>query len=218
VIVTPIILAAGESRRMGTPKALLDFDGVTSLAMVLDTCLRSDAAMPILVVGHKESEVMAGIPAGVTVQVAVNAHWPHGQTSSLKVGLRALPPEADAFLLYPIDVPLIRVSTVDALILAGASAAVAAPPATPAQPTRRPIVVPTWRGRRGHPAFFHRSLVSEFLALGDDEPAHLVLRVNPSRVFEVPVEDEAIVLGLNSPEEYRTALAAYRAGRPSRVG
>jgi molybdenum cofactor cytidylyltransferase len=218
VIVTPIILAAGESRRMGSPKALLDFDGVTSLAMVLDTCLRSDAAMPVLVVGQKESEVMAGIPAGFTLRVAVNARYQLGQTSSLKAGIRALPAEADAFLLYPVDVPLIRVSTVDALILAGAAAEGAVAPAGAPVTSRRPIVIPTFRGRRGHPALFHRSLVSEFLALGDDEPAHTVVRKNAARVFEVPVEDESILTALNTPEEYRAALAAYRAGGPSRVG
>lgn len=217
MIVTPIILAAGESRRMGTPKALLDFDGVTTLAMVLDTCLRSDAAMPILVLGHRESDVMAGIPAGVSVQIAVNAHYRMGQTSSLKAGLRALPRETDAFILFPVDVPLVRVSTVDALILAGAAAG-ATGPAGAAKASERPIVVPTFRGRRGHPAFFHRTLVNEFLALGDDEPAHTVLHRDPVRVYEVPVEDEAIVMGLNTPEDYQAALTTYRAGGASRVG
>jgi CTP:molybdopterin cytidylyltransferase MocA len=61
-------------------------------------------------------------------------------------------------------------------------------------------------------------MVSEFMALADDQPAHSVVRHDPARVYEVAVEDEAVTMKLNTPAEYQAALIAYRAERPSRVG
>jgi CTP:molybdopterin cytidylyltransferase MocA len=71
------------------------------------------------------------------------------------------------------------------------------------------IAIPTYGESRGHPARFHGSLVKEFLALAD-EPAHVVVRKDLSRVVEVAVEDPAVVMKMNTIEEYEFCLAAYR--------
>lgn len=188
---TPIILAAGESRRMGTPKALLDFDGKTCLEIVLDTCRRSRAASPIVVLGFREADIRPYVPPGIIV--IVNRAYQLGQTSSLKAGLGGLPQESEGILLLPVDCPLVRPATIDALLLA-----------------TRPIVLPVYEGKRGHPALFQRRVVSELLALADEQPAHDVVRRDAARVAELSVDDPGVVLRLNTPEEYERALAAYR--------
>lgn len=189
----PVILAAGESIRMGAPKALLDFDGRSGLELILETCGRTRAAEPIVVLGAAADRIRPVVPAGVTV--TVNSGYRTGRTSSLKTGLRILPPDADAFLLFPVDLPLVRPDTVDRIL--------AAPGV---------IAVPVHGGRRGHPARFDRDLVAEFLALADDEPAYRVVRSDPDRVVEIDVDDPAVVRKMNTPEEYLDGLRFFRAG------
>lgn len=188
---TPLILAAGESSRMGTPKALLDFDGLTCLDLVLRACRRPRCTAPLVVVGAAADRIRAALPAGTAV--VDNPGFRHGQTSSLKTGLRSLPPDADGFLLFPVDFPLVRSETVDRILT-----------------TDGAIVIPLHAGRRGHPARFGAATVAEFLALGDDEPAHRVVRRDPDRVVEVPVDDEAVVMRMNTPAEYRDCLRIHR--------
>jgi molybdenum cofactor cytidylyltransferase len=194
MIITPVILAAGESSRMGIPKALLDFDGVSALDLILRTCRQSGAAAPIVILGASADRIRSTLPSGITTKT--NADFRNGQTSSLKAGLRILPPEADGFLLFPVDLPLVRPATVERI---GAAAG--------------PIVVPVHAGRRGHPARFERTLVTEFLALADHQPAHQILRSDPGRVTEIDVEDPAVIRKMNTPEEYQDGLRAFRASR-----
>jgi molybdenum cofactor cytidylyltransferase len=184
LIITPIILAAGESSRMGSAKALLEFGGHSCIQKILACCARSGAAEPVVVLGHLAEDIAVTIPKGV--RVVVNEDYQRGQTSSLKTGLVALPPQSDGFLLFPVDVPLVHASTVDLLLTSD-----------------RPIAVPTHGGKRGHPARFRQSVGDEFLSLKDDEPAHLVVRQDPARVAEIAVDDPAVGMRLNLPEDYR---------------
>ncbi len=191
---TPLILAAGESNRMGTPKALLDFDGVSCLELILRTCARSTAGSPLVVVGFAAEKIRSILPAGI--RSVENPEFLLGQTSSLQVGLQNLPADSDNFLLFPIDFPLVRRETIDVLV------------SIPGE-----IVIPTHAGKRGHPARFRCSVVAEFLRLRPDEPAHQVVRSDPSRVVEIPVEDSEVVRRMNRPEEYRACLERFRGQR-----
>lgn len=217
-IIVPLVLAAGDSRRMGRTKALLDFDGRTAIEIVLAAHREAaDAAQaagvtlapPVVVLGRDAEAVRPHLPEGV--RAVVNPAPERGRTSSIRAGLEAieaslspespgtaggLDAEAEAFLLHPVDSPLVAAETI-ARIVGDASG--------------RPIVVPVFEGRRGHPALFRRAVFAEFHALGDDEPAHVVVRRDASRVCEVAVEDENVARRLNTPGEYRAALAAFRA-------
>lgn len=191
---TPIILAAGESKRMGRPKALLDFDGRTAIELILAACQSSTPSHPLVVLGYAAEEIRKALPAGI--RSVVNPNYRRGQTSSLKRGLEALPERCSGFLIYPVDCPLVQAKTLDRLLSASF-----------------PICVPTFEGRRGHPAVIDRLLLDEFLALGDDEPAHVVLKREPKRVREVAVNDPGVVMKLNTPGDYETALRYFRSLR-----
>lgn len=204
--IVPIILAAGLSTRMGRPKPLLDFDGHTALELVLSTCRRTSLAGAaldplVIVLGHAAEQIRQQVHLGAAV-VAVNPHPERGRSSSLRAGLERLPEDADGFLLFPVDCPLVRDETVRRLV-----ASALAP-----HPEVRRIHVPTYgpERRRGHPILVDRALVPELAALGDDEPARVVVHRHADEVATVAVNDPGIVLDLDTPEDYERALVLYR--------
>ena len=111
--VTPIILAAGASVRMGRTKALLDFDGRTCLEIALEAC--HGLATPVVVLGSNRDEIFRQISLS-SVRIALNENPESGQTASLKAGLRAVEP--GPFLVYPVDYPLLVAADVGAVVQA----------------------------------------------------------------------------------------------------
>lgn len=188
----PVILAAGASIRMGSPKPLLDLGGKTALARVLEACRGAALPRPVVVLGHHAEEVRRGVDlSGATV--VLNQEPERGMASSLQEGLRAMPAEARGFLIFPADYPLV---TWRELVLLEE--------AFERDPKGR-IYVPAFESRRGHPVACDRAIAAEFLALPPDAPAHLVIRSDPSRVVEVKVENPWVCRDLDSPDDVKDA-------------
>jgi molybdenum cofactor cytidylyltransferase len=208
-LVTPLVLAAGASSRMGgQPKALLDFDGRTCLDLVLAACRGGATDVPILVTaaGPAGERVRAAASASASGNVyhALNEHPERGMLSSLQAGLALLPPGADAFLIFPVDFPLVRGADVHQLTAAFA--------------TRRPdeqIFVPSFAHRRGHPVLVDARLAPAFLALDPRDPtasARSVLGApeqERATVFVAAAGDRGL-LDMDTPEDYRRSLDRYR--------
>src|SRR5690242_15293299 len=110
---TPIILAAGASSRMGRPKALLEFDGRRCLELALSAV--GGYGTPIVVLGPNHEEVRAAVALD-EVRIAYNLRVESGQTASLKAGLALLPPEAEAFFFLPVDLPLLTPADVGRIV------------------------------------------------------------------------------------------------------
>lgn len=194
--VVPVVLAAGASSRMGRPKAGLELAGRTALRRILDACAEAGLGSPIVVAGADVAAVRAAAAgARATPLVVTNEEWARGRSTSLRAGLAALPALAEAFLLWPVDVPLPGADVVRSLLDAQAK-----------DPSREAFV-PSHAGRRGHPALFLRSLVPAFLALGEDAPARDVVRAAAARgaVAHVVVLDDAVLGDLDTPEDYERA-------------
>jgi len=191
--VVAIVLAAGEGRRMGGPKALLRLGETTFLAHACRLVARPGVASVVAVLGAEAPRVRAeaGLPAEATV--VVNDRWQEGMLSSVWRGLDvAEAAAADAVLLHPVDHPLVEPATVDRVIEALSSSAA--------------IAVPTWGGRRGHPGGFHRAVFAELRAAPPDHGARAVLAAAPGRVVHVP-GDPGCVAGIDTPEDYARALS-----------
>jgi molybdenum cofactor cytidylyltransferase len=192
-----VILAAGESRRMGSPKALLRYRGQTFLDTLIS--LFAPRCSPVIVVlGADADKIRRGLscprscPASSDAAFVINPDYRTGQTSSMQCGLRAVPAGAEGVLFTLADHPAVAAATIDALA---------------AQP--RPLIrVPRFQGRRGHPVWFSRALIAEFLAL----PAHGVARdVVYSHVLEteyLDVDDPGIVADIDDPAAYRELIGA----------
>lgn len=203
-MIPAIVLAAGESSRMGSPKAILRLQGGTFISVI---CRRLADASPgglVVVLGAHAGEVIeAGLPAGV--RVAFNEAWAEGQISSLRCGIRALSPGAAGALVALVDHPLVEAST-----YAGMMAAAGACPGM--------ILVAEYRGMGGHPVVFPAAVFDEILSAPAGEGARWVVRRDPSRVRRIPFDDPGIAADIDTPEEYMKALAGRGADAGGKDG
>ena len=202
---TALLLAAGESARMGTPKALLEWGGKPLLGHQLAVLQKSRVDECIVVLG-REAGRLAGLVdpflrrPGWKARGVVNPRPADGRSSSIRAGLAALSRPPEAILIASVDQPLER-ELVDTLVVAAWKEW-----ATPSDGwPRKRIVIPTFDGRRGHPPLFHGSLFPELLGVSEEtEGLRRVVRRIPERVLEVPWQRSGILLNLNTVGEYES--------------
>jgi molybdenum cofactor cytidylyltransferase len=186
-----ILLAAGESRRMGYPKPLLTIDGQTFLEKISATML---AVVPrlIVVLGAHADRIRPAVPRDERITVVGNPDYMRGQLSSLKAALGKIGPNSDGVLVHLGDHPKVRVDSFSAIVDAYYR-------------TRSPIVIARCAGRRGHPLIFDRSLFAELLAAPEEQGARYVVNADAVRVRYVDVDDPGINLDLDTPEDLARA-------------
>jgi nicotine blue oxidoreductase len=187
--VIAVVLAGGEGRRMGGPKALLPMGGTSFLAHACLLLTRPRVAAVVAVIGAEAERVRAEtrLPEGVIV--VENEKWREGMLSSVWCGLDAAEAQdADGILLHPVDHPVIAPETVDRVLAALHRGAFAA--------------VPAHEGRRGHPGGFGREAFGALRAAPVNRGARAVLADHRARVVEV-AGDPGCLLGVNTPEDYR---------------
>ena len=194
-MLTAVILAAGESRRMGTPKALLPYRGQTFLDHLVQVT-RNPRVGELRVVVGPHAALIRGMSQVDAAAFVVNEDWEKGQLTSIQAAIRSLPPdETDGILLCLVDHPLISAELVGTLVDRFYSSG-------------KFIVLPTYKGRRGHPVIFSAALYDDLLAAPLDQGARAVVWAYASEVLEIPTEEDGVVLNLNDPETLRRALAS----------
>ncbi|MDC0711527.1 nucleotidyltransferase family protein [Stigmatella sp. ncwal1] len=167
-----VVLAAGGSSRLGQPKQLLHHEGRTLVRRTTETALAAGLS-PVVVVLGAHREAVATALAGLPVNLVHNPDWAAGLGGSLRVGLRALPPESvDAALVLLCDQLRVDAPHLSALVDTFSR-------------TQAPIVASGYAGARGVPALFSRALFAELEALAPEEGARRVIAHEPSRVVEV---------------------------------
>jgi len=186
--VSALLLAAGESQRMGRLKQLLPLGGSTLIEVVLENLLRSRLQEVIVVLGFGAEEIRPRVEAK-GVRVAVNPRYKEGMASSLRVGLDALDPRAEGILVALADQPFIPPEVIDRLIEAF-------------QGTSKGIVVPTFQGRRGHPVIFHRRYMEELRSLSGDQGGRELLHRNPEDLLGVEVDCPGVITDIDTLEDY----------------
>lgn len=187
------ILAAGESRRMGAPKALIPYRGTTFAGNLLEVTRHPRVGITRVVLGAGAEHIRAQLGLDPAI-VALNPDWPQGQLSSIQAAIRSLPEgETDGLMLCPVDHPMVSAELVARLI-------------DEFDATGKSIVLPTYQGRRGHPVIFRSLLYHELLKASVEVGAREVVWAHRADVVEVPTDEEGVVLNLNDPEALRRAL------------
>ena len=192
-MIAAAILAAGESKRMGQPKALVPFRGVTFVEHLIAATRHARVGITRVVLGAGAQAIRANLKVD-PAWIVVNSAWPKGQLSSIHAAIRSLPVGAtDGMMLCPVDHPLVSAHLVAQLIAAFDS-------------SDKLIVLPVHKGRRGHPVLFRATLYEELLAAPVDVGARQVVWNHAAEVAEVETEEEGVILNLNDPETVRKAM------------
>jgi molybdenum cofactor cytidylyltransferase len=184
-----VILSGGASRRMGSPKALLSYQGRPFLEHLLSLTKHPAIGVRRVVLGP-DAKAIAKEIALAPAEIVINYQWKNGQLSSLHAAMKTLPPNTGGILLCPVDHPLVSVALVNSLIDEFRS-------------SLAPVVVPSYRGRRGHPVIFSASVYQELLIAPPDQGARAVVWAHQREVHEVRTKEEGCVLNLNDPRALR---------------
>jgi molybdenum cofactor cytidylyltransferase len=190
--VAAVILAAGQSRRMGGPNKLLaTIGGVPLVRRAVEAAKRSRASSVVVITGHQAEAVRAAL-AGTGATVVHNPDYADGLSTSLKAGIGAVPPGEDAAIVCLADMPDVTAEVIDRLIAAYQSEEGAR------------IVVPTSLGKRGNPVLWSRAFFEALKDIQGDVGARHLIGENPDAVVEVEI-GPAAALDLDTPEAMAAA-------------
>lgn len=184
-----VILAAGESRRMGRPKLLLPFGQETIIQTVIRNVVASSVDRTLVVLGAQRRDIEEKI-RGFAVKKVFNRKYPKGMFSSVLCGLGSLPRSARAAVLVLADQPGIPAGVIDSLVASF-------------RRDKKGLVVPVYRKRRGHPLLLDLKYRREVEMLPPDIGLRGLLRMHPEDILEVRVSCPEILRDIDSPGDYR---------------
>lgn len=190
-MISAIVLAAGESKRMGRPKQMLAWQGKTLLRHVLESLINSNAEEIILVLGY-EAEAIRKSLTEFQIKIVINPDYKQGMASSLRQGLLAMDPRSEAFLVLLADQPGIGPEIMNRMIREFQQAN-----------PKRGIVRPVYQGLRGHPVLIGVQYLQEALQLQGDMGARRILMNHPKDIIEIEVDQDVVLADIDTPEEYQ---------------
>jgi CTP:molybdopterin cytidylyltransferase MocA len=196
VTVAAILLAGGESSRMGKPKALLDWGaGQTLIEYQIDELRQPPMERVIVILGHRANDVRP-FAEKVECEVVVNELYERGRASSLRMGARALSDDTRSIVILDVDQPRPRI-VIQRLLENHIRAS-------------SMITVPTFDGQRGHPTVIDGWLLPELRQVRErSHGLRGLLEAHEADIIEVPYESDIVLLGMNTPAEYEEAKAKY---------
>lgn len=190
-MIVAVVLSAGESSRMGRPKALLPIDGQTFIERIVGALKQGGIERIVVVLGFNAEEMRRQI-AHLPVEILVNPDYKLGQLSSLQVALRHLESDKSCagMMVHLVDHPYIDPKLVSLMLQRF-------------DESKPAIVVPRHQGKRGHPVIFSRKLFGELLGAPMDQGAKAVVNAHRDDTLEIDTEDAGITLDIDTPELYR---------------
>ncbi|TAK01239.1 nucleotidyltransferase family protein [bacterium] len=196
-MIVAIVLSAGESSRMGSLKALLPISGISFVERIVRGFRATKVGKIVVVLGHRAAELQKEI-VQLPVTIVVNEDYAKGQLSSLIAAIRSLEAKkstegVDGILVHLVDHPFINPALVDHMIDCFYA-------------SNKLIIVPRYKGRRGHPVIFSSRLFSELLNTPLEEGAKAVVHAHRDETLEIETDYEGVTIDIDTPEEYRRFL------------
>ena len=190
-MIVAVVLSAGESSRMGRPKALLPIDGQTFIERIVAALKQTKVGKIIVILGHNFRELEAKI-SHLPVQILINTDYKQGQLASLQLAVRDLQADADCdgMLVHLVDHPYLAPALVQEMIRRFYE-------------TKKRIIVPRYHGKRGHPVIFSNALFSELLSAPVAEGAKAVVNAHRAETLEIDTQEEGIAVDIDTPELYQ---------------
>lgn len=190
-MIVAVVLSAGESSRMGRPKALLPIDGQTFIERIVAALKQTKVGKIIVILGHNARELQSKI-SHLPVEILINTDYKLGQLSSLQLAVRNLQPdlECDGMLVHLVDHPYLAPALVEEMIRRFYE-------------TKKRIIVPKFHGKRGHPVIFSNALFDEILKAPMEEGAKAVVNAHRAETLEIETEEEGIAVDIDTPELYQ---------------
>lgn len=194
-MISAIVLAAGESKRMGKVKQLLPFAQSTVLEQVINNLLESKLDEIIVVLGYQAQKIARKIGSN-HVKIVINPNFKQGMSSSIKCGLSQIDKRAEAIMIMLGDQPLIGKEIVDTLIEMFLK-------------SNQGIIVPVYEGRRGHPIIFDVKYKSELLSLKDDIGGRKVIETHLQDILEVEVNSPGVIIDIDNKADYLSRTCRF---------
>jgi molybdenum cofactor cytidylyltransferase len=199
-MISAIVIAAGESKRMGRPKQLLPWQGKALLQHVLDSLLNSEVDEVILILGCEAERILERLDTR-RIKVVLNPDYAQGMITSIQHGLAAIGKGAEAFFIVLGDQPGISPQIYNLLIREFHRV----------YPSKR-ILLPTYRGEKGHPALFSIDFREEGSAIKGDVGFRQIISDHPQDVLQIELGTDAVVNDVDTPEDYQDLLKRKSAG------
>jgi molybdenum cofactor cytidylyltransferase len=190
-MIVAVVLSAGESSRMGQPKALLPINGQTFIEKIVAALKKTKVGKIIVILGHNARELEAKI-SHLPVRILINSDYKQGQLSSLQLAVRYLQADSDCdgMLVHLVDHPYLAPALVEEMIRRFYE-------------TKKGIIVPKFHGKRGHPVIFSNALFGELLSAPIDVGAKSVVNAHRAETLEIDTQEEGIAVDIDTPELYQ---------------
>jgi molybdenum cofactor cytidylyltransferase len=189
--ISAVVLAAGESRRMGRPKLLLPYGASTILETVLASVQGASIERTIVVLGFGRERIEPRIRR-FPVEIVVNPDPGRGMLSSVQAGLAALPSAPGSAFIVPGDHPDLTPAVFAALLAAR-------------QASGKGLIVPVFQGRGGHPLLLDLAYREEIFGLDPAVGLRRILELHPEAVLRIPIDEAGVLVDIDTPDDFRRA-------------
>ncbi len=194
-----VILAAGESKRMGFPKQLIEICGEKIIRIVVKKVLNVGFGDIVVVLGHMAGDIARYIDDMIGIKIIVNPRYREGMSTSLIEGIKNLRQDIEAFMVILGDQPFVSKETMEKII------------ETYYGMKRKPLmVVPTYRGLRGNPVLISSRIAKEIMSLRGDIGARALMERYKAYISYIETQDPGVVLDIDTKEDLEKALKTFK--------
>lgn len=189
-MISAILLAAGQSKRMGGKNKLTEkIKGIPLIKLSVKNILFSSVDELIIVLGYQKEIIEKIIDEHKKIKFIFNKDYESGMASSIKVGLNNLSENTEAFFICLGDMPLVNYEIYNELIKSR---------------NQKDILVPTYKNKQGNPVLFSKSMKEKIMSISGDFGAKKVLQLNKDKILNLEINNRGIVKGFNTQKDFNS--------------